>query len=62
METRWNRFRAAGPPPAPVADQQIAVRIRGGDSARIVLRMRGLAIDGLLRHLTTRSTSANGSR
>jgi ATPase subunit of ABC transporter with duplicated ATPase domains len=48
METRWNRFRAGGPPPAPVADQQIAVRIRGGDSARIVLRMRGLAIDGLL--------------
>ena len=48
METRWNRFRAGGPPPAPVAEQQIAVRIRGGDSARIVLRMRGLAIDGLL--------------
>jgi ATPase subunit of ABC transporter with duplicated ATPase domains len=49
METRWNRFRAGGPPPAPVADQQIAVRIRGGDSARIVLRMRELAIDGLLQ-------------
>jgi ATPase subunit of ABC transporter with duplicated ATPase domains len=49
METRWNRFRAGGPPPAPVADQQITVRIRGGDSARIVLRMRGLAIDGLVK-------------
>ncbi len=41
-------FRDAGPPPAPVTDQQITVRIRGGDSARIVLRMRGLAIDGLV--------------
>jgi ATPase subunit of ABC transporter with duplicated ATPase domains len=48
IETRWNRFRAGGPPPAPIADQQITVRIRGGDSARIVLRMRGLGIDGLI--------------
>ena len=48
METRWKRFRDAGPPPAPVADQSIAVRIPGGDSARIVLRMRELGIDGLV--------------
>ncbi|MFZ0387981.1 MAG: ATP-binding cassette domain-containing protein [Solirubrobacteraceae bacterium] len=48
METRWKRFRDAGPPPAPVTEQAITVRIRGGDSARIVLRMRGLAIDGLI--------------
>jgi ATPase subunit of ABC transporter with duplicated ATPase domains len=48
METRWKRFRDVGPPPAPVTDQQITVRIRGGDSARIVLRMRGLALDGLI--------------
>jgi ATPase subunit of ABC transporter with duplicated ATPase domains len=48
METRWKRFRDAGPPPAPVTDQAITVRIRGGDSARIVLRIRGLAIDGLI--------------
>ena len=36
-ETRWKRFVDAGPPPAPVTDQQIQVRIRGGDSARIVV-------------------------
>jgi ATPase subunit of ABC transporter with duplicated ATPase domains len=48
MESRWNRFRAPGPPPAPVADQAIAVRIRGGDSARIVLAMRSLEIAGLV--------------
>ncbi|WP_249012228.1 ABC-F family ATP-binding cassette domain-containing protein [Conexibacter sp. DBS9H8] len=47
-ETRWRRFRDAGPPPAPVTDQAIAVRIRGGDSARIVLDMRELEIAGLL--------------
>jgi len=48
MESRWNRFRAPGPPPAPVTDQAIVVRIRGGDSARIVLDMRGLEIAGLV--------------
>ncbi len=49
METRWNRFRAGGPPPAPVTDQAITVRIRGGDSARIVLDLRSLEIAGLVR-------------
>jgi ATPase subunit of ABC transporter with duplicated ATPase domains len=49
METRWKRFRDVGPPPAPVTDQQIAVRIRGGDSARIVLRLRSVGIDGLVQ-------------
>src|SRR5581483_8407068 len=36
-ETRWRRFRAPEPPPAPVVDVAIAVRMRGGDSARRVL-------------------------
>ena len=48
MESRWNRFKAGGPPPAPVTDTTIAVRIRGGDSARIVLDLRALGIDGLV--------------
>jgi ATPase subunit of ABC transporter with duplicated ATPase domains len=48
MESRWRRFKAGGPPPSPVADQAIAVRIRGGDSARIVLDLRSVAIAGLL--------------
>jgi ATPase subunit of ABC transporter with duplicated ATPase domains len=46
METRWKRFVELGPPPTPVVDQAITVRIRGGDSARIVLDLRGLAVDG----------------
>jgi ATPase subunit of ABC transporter with duplicated ATPase domains len=48
METRWKRFRAPGPPPSPVTDQTISVRIRGGDSARIVLRATALGLDGLV--------------
>jgi len=48
-ETRWRRFLDAGPPPAPVKDQQIAVRLPGADSARIVVRLRDVEIDGLVR-------------
>jgi ATPase subunit of ABC transporter with duplicated ATPase domains len=48
-ETRWRRFVEIGPPPAPVRDQQIQVRIPGGDSARIVVRLRDVAIDGMVR-------------
>jgi len=47
-ETRWRRFSEAGPPPAPVIDAPIVVRIRGHDSARRVLDLRSIAIDGLL--------------
>ena len=48
MESRWRRFRAGGPPPSPVTDQAIAVRIRGGDSARVALDLRSVGIDGLV--------------
>jgi ATPase subunit of ABC transporter with duplicated ATPase domains len=48
-ESRWERFVQAGPPPAPAKDQQIVVRMRGGDSARIVVAMRDLSIDGLVQ-------------
>ncbi len=47
-ETRWRRFRDPGPPPAPVVDVAIAVRMRGGDSARRVLDLRCLGIDELV--------------
>jgi ATPase subunit of ABC transporter with duplicated ATPase domains len=48
-ETRWRRFKEAGPPPAPVVDSSIVVRIRGGDSARRVLDLRSLGIAELVR-------------
>ncbi|HLY50897.1 MAG TPA: ATP-binding cassette domain-containing protein [Solirubrobacteraceae bacterium] len=47
-ETRWQRFRDAGPPPAPVVDTSIVVRLRGGDSARRVLDLRSLGIADLV--------------
>jgi ATPase subunit of ABC transporter with duplicated ATPase domains len=48
-ETRWRRFVEIGPPPAPAVDQRIHVRIPGGDSARKVVDLRKIAIDGLVR-------------
>jgi ATPase subunit of ABC transporter with duplicated ATPase domains len=47
-ETRWRRFSEGGPPPAPVADARIVMRIRGGDSARRVLDLRSVGIAGLV--------------
>ena len=47
-ETRWRRFRDEGPPPAPVTDFAIKVRMRGGDSARRVLDLRSVGITGLV--------------
>ncbi len=51
-ETRWRRFKDAGPPPAPVVDHSITVRMRGGDSARRVLDLRSVGIDGLVSPFT----------
>ena len=47
-ETRWRRFRDEGPPPAPVSDFAIKVRMRGGDSARRVLDLRSVGITELV--------------
>jgi ATPase subunit of ABC transporter with duplicated ATPase domains len=46
-ETRWEKFVKAGPPPPPVADQHIYVNLRGADSARRVLNLIDVEIDGL---------------
>lgn len=48
-ESRWRRWVDAGPPPPPVADRQIKVRIRGGDAAGRVLNLQHVGIDGLVR-------------
>ena len=49
FETRWKRFRDSGPPPPPVAEQQIKVRLRGADSARRVLDLRRVGVPGLVK-------------
>jgi ATPase subunit of ABC transporter with duplicated ATPase domains len=48
-ETRWEKFVKAGPPPPPVADQQIYVRFRGADSARRVVKFEAVAIGELFQ-------------
>ena len=52
FETRWKRFKEAGPPPPPVTQQQVSVRLRGADSARRVLDIRALAVPGLVKPFT----------
>jgi ATPase subunit of ABC transporter with duplicated ATPase domains len=47
-ESRWERYVEAGPPPPPVPDQSIRPRIRGGDSARRVVDLRKVGLDGLM--------------
>ncbi|HWE34422.1 MAG TPA: ATP-binding cassette domain-containing protein [Solirubrobacteraceae bacterium] len=48
-ETRWRRFKDAGPPAAPVVDSSIVVRMRGGDSARRVLDLRSIEVADLVK-------------
>ena len=47
-ETRWRRFADPGPPPAPVVDQHIKTRLRGGDSARRVIALRDVELTDLI--------------
>jgi ATPase subunit of ABC transporter with duplicated ATPase domains len=47
-ETRWRRFVDVGPPPPPAPEQQIVVRMPGAESARIVVNLRTVGIDGLV--------------
>jgi ATPase subunit of ABC transporter with duplicated ATPase domains len=51
-ETRWERFVAAGPPPPPVADQRVHMRLRGADSARRVIRMVDVSVGDLFLPFT----------
>ena len=61
-ETRWEKFVAAGPPPPPVPDQQIHVRLRGADAARRVVQIdRRVDRRPVPPVQPTRSTSASGS-
>jgi hypothetical protein len=67
-ETRWRRFADGGPPPAPVVDQRIRVRMRGADSARKALVLEDVGVDGPVRpfsdevHLPQRLAGVAGPR
>ena len=60
-ESRWERFVAAGPPPPPVVDQHIRVRLRGADSARRVSTCGRSPCPGSCGPSPTRSASASAS-
>lgn len=47
-ESRWQRFVDAGPPPPPAPEQKVIMRLKGGDSARRVLRLTDVGFDGLV--------------
>jgi ATPase subunit of ABC transporter with duplicated ATPase domains len=47
-QTRWQRFVDAGPPPPPITDHQIQPSLRGADSARRVLDLRGVGLPGIM--------------
>ncbi|MCW2957414.1 MAG: transporter related protein [Solirubrobacterales bacterium] len=49
FETRHKRYVDAGPPPAPITDKTISVRLQGADSARKVVALHDVAIDGLVK-------------
>jgi ATPase subunit of ABC transporter with duplicated ATPase domains len=46
-ETRWEKFRDAGPPPPPATTRPMRARLRGGDSARRAVTVKDAAYDGL---------------
>jgi ATPase subunit of ABC transporter with duplicated ATPase domains len=46
-ETRWERFVKAGPPPPPVPDQHILVKLRGADAARRVVQLADVSVGDL---------------
>jgi len=47
-ESRWERFVAAGPPPPPAPDQNVRIRLRGGDSGRRVVTLESLELPDLV--------------
>lgn len=47
-ESKWKRYVDAGEPSAPVRDERISVRLRGGESAQRVLVAKDLGLDGLI--------------
>ena len=48
-ESRWERFRDAGPPPPPATTRPMRARLRGGDAARRAVTVKAAAYDGLIR-------------
>ena len=49
MQTRFEKFEAAGPPPEQVVDQKLQMRLRGGRTGVRALTCSGLELTGLMK-------------
>ena len=49
MQTRFEKFEAAGPPPEQVVDQKLQMRLRGGRTGVRALTCTGLELTGLMK-------------
>ena len=49
MQTRFEKFEAAGPPPEQVVDQKVQMRLRGGRTGVRALTCQGLELTGLMK-------------
>jgi len=47
-DTRWQRMVDLGPPPPPVVTRPMRARLRGGDTARRAVTVKGAGLDGLV--------------
>ena len=52
-ESRWRRFVDGGPPPPPVPDQRVHIRLDGRESGRRIAKLAGLAVPDLVRPFAT---------
>jgi ATPase subunit of ABC transporter with duplicated ATPase domains len=48
MQTRYDKFLAAGPPPEQVVDQKVVMRLKGGRTGVRALTCQGLELTGLM--------------
>jgi ATPase subunit of ABC transporter with duplicated ATPase domains len=49
MQTRYDKFLAAGPPPEQVVDQKVVMRLKGGRTGVRALTCQGLELTGLMK-------------
>ena len=59
-ETRWERFREAGPPPLPPPEREISTRFEGSRTGKEAVRLTNFEVDGLVSPFSL--TIYNGDR
>jgi len=59
-QSRWERFKDAGPPPLPPPEKEINVRFEGSRTGKEAIRLTNFEVDGLVGAFST--TIYNGDR